>query len=182
MARSAPPSAWVGPLLIAAVFALAACNPTAASEAGTLVGSPAPALAGPDLTGAGVTDLASLEGKPTAVVFWLNTCPHCQDELPEIERAWPSMADRANILTVGLLNPDVAAEPPYESTQAFVAAAGLTLPTIDYDAYDAVENWGLEGVPAIFILDADHIVQAVFLGEGHLAEIEEALTVLASSG
>jgi peroxiredoxin len=182
MIRSAPAYARVGPLLIAAALGLAACNPAAASEAGTLVGSAAPALTGPDLTGTGVTDLASLEGKPTAVVFWLNTCSHCQSELPEIEAAWPSIADRANILTVGLLNPEVEAAPPYESTQAFVAATGLTLPTVDYNAYDAVENWGLEGVPAIFILDANHIVQAVFLGEGHMAEVEEALLALATEG
>jgi peroxiredoxin len=182
MIRSAPRTARVGPLLLAAVLGLVACNPAAASEAGTLIGSAAPALTGPDLTGTGVTDLASLQGKPTAVVFWLNSCSHCQNELPEIERAWPAIADQANVLTVGMLNPDVAAAPPYETTQAFVAATGLTLPTVDYDAYDAVENWGLEGVPAIFILDADHIVQAVFLGEGHMAEVEEALLALASVG
>jgi peroxiredoxin len=163
-----------------AAIVLAACNPSAASNAGTLVGSAAPALSGRDLTGTGVTDLASLEGKPTAVVFWLNTCPHCQNELPEVQKAWPAVADQANILTVGMLNPDVTAEPPYESTSAFVAATGLTLPTIDYDARDAVENWGLQGVPAIFILDKRHIVQAVFLGEGHMAEVEQALLALAA--
>jgi thiol-disulfide isomerase/thioredoxin len=162
------------------LLSLAACNPTAASESGTLLGSPAPSLSGPDLTGTGITDLASLEGKPTAVVFWLNTCPHCQSELPAIEAAWPSIAPEANILTVGLLNPELQAEPAYETTRAFVETTGLTLPTIDYDPYDAVENWGLEGVPAIFILDSDHIVRAVFVGEGHMAEVEQALTSLAS--
>jgi peroxiredoxin len=166
-------------LLIAAI-GLAGCNPAVASDAGTLVGSRAPTLSGPDLTGAGVTDLSSLEGMPTAVVFWLNTCPHCQDEIPEIQKAWPAVANQANVLTVGMLNPDVAAEPPYESTKAFVAATGLTLPTIDYDALEAVENWGLEGVPAIFVLDKDHIVQAVYLGEGNIAEVQAALLALAS--
>jgi thiol-disulfide isomerase/thioredoxin len=173
-------SLWIVSILAVTAIGLAACNPEAASSAGTLVGSQAPALAGPDLTGAGVTDLASLEGKPTAVVFWLNTCPHCQAELPEIQTAWPSVAEQANILTVGMINPDVAGEPPYETTQAFVATTSLTLPTIDYDAYDAVENWSLEGVPAIFILDESHIVRAIFLGEGHIAEVQEALLALAS--
>jgi peroxiredoxin len=159
---------------------LAACSPAASGESGSLVGSEAPSLAGPDLTGTGVTTLSSLEGKPTAVVFWLNTCPHCQSEIPEIQAAWPQVADQANILTVGLLNPDVAGEPPYDSTQAFVEATGLSLPTIEYDPYEAVENWGLEGVPAVFVLDEDHVVRAVFLGEGHIPEIHEALLTLAS--
>jgi peroxiredoxin len=168
------------PILTFSIVLLAACNPTAASEAGTLIGSEAPALTGPDLTGTGVTDLASLRGKPTAVVFWLNTCPHCQVELPRVEAAWPGIAGEANILTVGMLNPELAADPPYESTQSFVAAAGLTLPTIDHDAREAVEDWSLEGVPAVFVLDADHIVRGVYLGEGHWAEVEEALRTLAS--
>jgi len=34
-----------------------------------------------NLTGSGTLDLASSTGKPTAVVFWLNTCPHCQEAL-----------------------------------------------------------------------------------------------------
>jgi len=180
LVHSTSRSIFAVPILLAATIGIAACNPTPASDAGTLVGSPAPALAGTDLTGAGVTDLASLEGKPTAVVFWLNTCPHCQNELPEVQKAWPAVADQANLLTVGMLNPDIAAEPPYDTTQAFVATAGLTLPTIDYDAFEAVENWGLEGVPAIFVLDEGHIVRAVFLGEGHIAEVQEALLALAS--
>lgn len=167
-------------VLLAGAMAVAACNPTPASEAGTLIGARAPALAGIDLTGTGITDLASLEGKPTAVVFWLNTCPHCQNELPEVEQAWPTVADQANVLTVGMLNPELEAEPPYDTTTGFVQATGLTLPTIEYDAYEAVENWGLEGVPAIFVLDADHIVRAVYLGEGHMAEIQEALLALAA--
>jgi peroxiredoxin len=180
LTRAIPRSSILVSILAVAAIGLAACNPEAASSAGTLVGSAAPALAGPDLTGTGVTDLASLQGKPTAVVFWLNTCPHCQTEVPEIQAAWPAVAEEANILTVGMLNPDVAGEPPYETTQSFVATTGLTLPTIDYDAYDAVENWGLEGVPAIFVLDRDHVVRAVFLGEGHIAEVEEALKTLAA--
>jgi len=159
---------------------LASCNPAPASEAGTLIGASAPSLSGPDLTGTGVTELASLEGKPTAVVFWLNTCPHCQNEIPQVQAAWPAIADRANVLTVGMLNPDLAAEPPYESTRAFVAATGLTLPTIDYDAREAVENWRLEGVPAIFVLDEGHIIRAIYLGEGHMPEVEEALLALAA--
>jgi peroxiredoxin len=158
---------------------LAGCNPAAASDAGTLIGSSAPALSGPDLTGAGVTELDALRGKPTAVVFWLNTCPHCQNEMPRIEAAWPEIAAYGNMLTVGLQNPDVEASPPYETTRSFVDAAGLTLPTIEYDPRQAVEDWGLEGVPAIFVLDRDHIVRAVYLGEGHLAEVQEALQTLA---
>jgi len=166
-------------LALTAATVLAACRPEVASQAGTLVGSQAPALSGADLTGTGITDLASLTGKPTAVVFWLNTCPHCQKELPAVEKAWPPLAGIANILTVGMLNPDVPGQPPYETPQAFVAATGLTLPTIEYDARDAVENWGLQGVPAIFILDSDHVIQAVYLGEGHMAQVEEALRALA---
>ena len=49
----------------------------------SLIGTQAPELAGNDLTGTGVDDLTDLNGEPTAVVFWLNTCPHCQGSVPQ---------------------------------------------------------------------------------------------------
>jgi hypothetical protein len=78
-----------------------------------------------------------------------------------------------------MLNPDYPGQPPYETVQAFVKTTGLTLPSIEYTAADAVENWGLEGVPTIFVLDKAHVVQAVYQGEGHVSEIETAVRTLA---
>jgi cytochrome oxidase Cu insertion factor (SCO1/SenC/PrrC family) len=167
-------------LLVVILLGAAACSSTSASTgADSLIGRPAPPLSGVDLTGTGVTQLAELSGKPTAVVFWLNTCPHCQNELPRVEAAWPALSGKANVLTVGMLNPSVAAEPPYDTTAGFVAASGLTMPTIDVAWADVADAWGLQGVPTTFVLDSAHVVRHVYLGEGNLEAIAHDLEALA---
>lgn len=140
----------------------------------SMIGSPAPALQGSDLTGAGVTDLADLSGKPTAVYFWLNTCPHCQEGIVDLAAAWPEMADRFNILTVGMQHPDLAGEPGYETVAAFVASTGLTLPTIESTWAQVQTDWSLNQVPTVYILDSDQTIIGV-VGGGTVARVRDAL-------
>ena len=54
--------------------------------------SPATAPAIVDLDGV-VVDLAGLEGRPVWVVFWATWCPPCQQETPDLQRAWEANRD-----------------------------------------------------------------------------------------
>ncbi|HEX5631111.1 MAG TPA: TlpA disulfide reductase family protein [Acidimicrobiia bacterium] len=165
-------------VVFAAVLVLAsACSSgddTDEFDPESMIGSVAPALQGTDLTGAGVTDLADLAGKPTAVYFWLNTCPHCQDGIVDLQAAWPEMADRFNILTVGMQHPDLAGDPGFETVSAFVASTGLTLPTIESTWAQAQTGWSLNQVPMVYILDADQMIIGVVSG-GTVVRVRDAL-------
>jgi hypothetical protein len=137
----------------------------------SLIGAPAPELEGADLTGTGINELASLVGKPTAVVFWLNTCPHCQESLPVIQDAWADFATENNILTVGMKNVDMEGPAGFESPEAFILSTGLTLPSIEYTWEQAQSGWSVAGVPAIFILNSEHVVEDVLLGSDDLVRL-----------
>ena len=154
---------WV----LALTMVIAGCGGgnAAPSAAAALVGNPAPALTGPSLTGDGSLDLASMSGKPTVVVFWLNTCPHCQAFVPELQRAWPAVADKANILFAGMAHPDSTVKTPagYETPEAFVATTGLTLPTLRTDWDTATAAWKFDTVPAVYVLDAGGVVRKVMV-------------------
>jgi thiol-disulfide isomerase/thioredoxin len=134
----------------------------------SLIGSQAPELTGNDLTGTGVDDLTDLAGEPTAVVFWLNTCPHCQDSVPAIQEAWEDLEDKYNILTVGMTNEDVEGDAGFETPEAFVASIGLTLPTVDYTWQQAQAEWRVSGVPITFILSDQHLIEDVIEGDDDL--------------
>jgi len=41
-----------------------------------------------------VVDLATLAGRPLWVVFWASWCPPCQQETPDLQRAWEASAER----------------------------------------------------------------------------------------
>lgn len=158
---------WIG-LAIALTMSLAVACSTEEPEgdppaAEALVGSSAPELSGENLTAEGILDLASMEGKPTAVVFWFPECPHCQENVPALQAAWEEIADEANILTVGMVreDPDLDVTAGFETPRAFVATTGLSLPTVLSDWVTERDRWKLEGVPTVFLLDGDQIVRRV---------------------
>jgi peroxiredoxin len=160
-----------------ALVTVAGCSPAqapASALANALVGSAAPDLGGPQLNGAGEIDLQSLTGKPTAVIFWFAQCPHCQETLPALDAAWSAVEDDANVLTVGMPHPesDVETTAGFESPEDFVATTGLSLPTILGDWERSVAAWRLEGVPTVFLLDADHTVRRVLVGPDAAAIID----------
>lgn len=143
----------------------------------SMVGDQAPELTGNDLTGTGVDKLTDLIGEPTAVVFWLNTCPHCQDSVPAIQNAWEDLEDKYNILTVGMTNEDMEGDPGFESAEAFVASVRLILPTVDYTWQQAQADWYVSGVPITFILNDQHLVEDVIEGDDDLVNrIQTSLT------
>ena len=162
------------PLLFALASACSSDDSTDEPNPESMVGGAAPALVGTDLTGTGIVDLAELAGKPTAVYFWLNTCPHCQEGIAELQAAWPEMADRFNILTVGMLHPDLAGDPGFETLEAFVASTGLALPTIAFTWTQAQADWDLNQVPMVYILDADQMIIGVVSG-GTVIRVRDAL-------
>jgi thiol-disulfide isomerase/thioredoxin len=163
------------------MIVFSACSNEAADTPNpeSLIGTQAPQLSGDDLTGAGVTTLGELEGKPTVVVFWLNTCPHCQESLPEIQTAWADLADDYNILTVGMPHPEEEGPAGFETPAAFVASTGLTLPTIDSEWDLTQADWNFSEVPTVYVLNDEHMVEDVLTGDNLVEEINTSLEAVA---
>ena len=156
-------------VVVAGLFllALGSCS-EAEGNPMSLIGTQAPELTGNDLTGTGVDDLTDLNGEPTAVVFWLNTCPHCQDSVPAIQDAWEELEGKYNILTVGMTNEDAEGDPGFETPEAFVTSTGLTLPTVANTSQQAQADWSVSGVPITFILSDQHLIEDVIEGDDDL--------------
>ncbi len=147
----------LGLVLMTAVACGGAANDNRPSPA-TMVGAKAPALSGPDLTGKGSIDLASMAGKPTVVVFWLYACPHCREFVPAFQDAWEKAALDANVVTVGMTydNPSqIQTDPGYDSPEAFVRSTGLTLPTVESTMKAESDAWHLQSTPTVFVLGPD---------------------------
>lgn len=169
-------------LLLALVPMVAVACGGSTDDAGpgpaTLVGSKAPALSGPDLTGTGSIDLASMAGKPTVVVFWLYACPHCREFVPAFQAAWQEAAPDANVVTVGLTYDDpskIQADPGYDSPEAFVRSTGLALPTIESTMRSQSAAWDLQTMPTVFVLGPDLTVRAAFDGDPAPSDVLGAL-------
>jgi thiol-disulfide isomerase/thioredoxin len=107
-----------------------------------LASGPAPPLAG-DLIAGGQFDLAEARGAPLLVHFWATWCPVCRlgdQDIDAIARDFP-------VITVALQSggpSDIA---------AYLKGEGLGFPVIADTYGELASAWGVQGVPASFVVD-----------------------------
>ena len=131
----------------------------------TLIGVKAPSLSGKSLGGGkGTLTLAPMLGKPTAVVFWLNTCPHCIEALPEVNRLRSTVSPAAQIVTASI---DAGLKGPkgYSTPAAAAKTMHLRVPTILVSDAAAKERWRVAGTPTAFIIDSSGVITQVLQGD-----------------
>lgn len=118
---------------------------------------PAPAFAGP-LAAGGQGSLAAWReahaGGPVAVYFWADWCPICtaqQGSVSGLAEDWP-------VLTVAMQSGSPA------DVAGVLAKRGLAWPTV-VDTDGAISaRYGLAGVPALAVIDADGQLRSVAVG------------------
>jgi peroxiredoxin len=125
--------------------------PAAAAPAmpqGLAIGSPAPALKLPDLTGKEV-DLADFRGRETVLLFWNTGCGFCQQMLPQLkdwESNRPSGAPALLLVAAGGADAN--------------KAQGLMSTVLLDDAFTAGAAFGASGTPSAIKVGSDGAIAA----------------------
>jgi thiol-disulfide isomerase/thioredoxin len=127
----------------------------------------------------GTITSASFAGKPYMLEIFATWCPHCQRMtavLRDIRRKFPpSKFGMVSVTGSPIGNSGTASNPMPEDqsdVDTFDAAYGVTWPSAFDKDLTVAKTWGLQGYPAIFIVDAGGIVRYV-----HSGEIEEKTLV-----
>ena len=117
------------------------------------IGTPAPAVALPDVTGETVT-LEQFKGEPTAVLFWNPGCGFCQRMLPDLkawEEAPPPGAPKLLVVSTGEAAPN--------------AEMGLKSPVVLDSGFTTGRSFGANGTPSSVLINADgQIASGVAVG------------------
>jgi thiol-disulfide isomerase/thioredoxin len=97
--------------------------------------------------------LESAEG-PQLVHFWASWCPICrleQDSIASVAADWP-------VITVATTSgtPDEVA--------AYLSEHGLSMPVLMDEGGHIAAQWGVDGVPATFVVDADGNIRHAAMG------------------
>jgi cytochrome c biogenesis protein CcmG/thiol:disulfide interchange protein DsbE len=145
-----------------------------------LLGKPAPAFELPLLDGDGSISSSDLQGRPYVVNFWASWCVPCREEAPVLQSFHERWSDRG-VVMLGVVYQDTASE-----AREFRDEFGLTFPqALDPDGIAALD-FGVFGIPETYVVDADGIVMAKFIGavgptslDNALAQIEAGQTVTA---
>ncbi len=121
-----------------------------------LLGKRMPPFRFQDLTGRPV-DLETLAGKVCVLDFWATWCGPCMQSLPNLNKAYQRFKDddRVQFLAVSI---DVSQVDNAKVQDTFVRA-GFDIPIVrDLDQF-ARTAFGIQGIPNLFVLGPDGIVQ-----------------------
>jgi thiol-disulfide isomerase/thioredoxin len=127
----------------------------AASDAGPVVGQPAPDFKMTTLGGKTVT-LADYRGRTLVINVWGSWCPPCRIETPDLVRAAKAM-ERDRVAFLGV---DTTETP--ETVRAFVAAKGVPYPqVVTTTQAPFAHDYAIRNYPTTIVIDPAGIVRAV---------------------
>lgn len=139
---------------------------------GVMVGSEAPEIALSDTTGA-VVPLSSLRGKYVLLDFWASWCGPCRSENPNVVRMYDKYKDK------GFAIYSVSLDKDKESWVRAIRNDRLTwthVSDLKYWQSEAAQKYGVQGIPATFLLDKDgKIIAKNLRGPALEQKLEEIL-------
>jgi cytochrome c biogenesis protein CcmG, thiol:disulfide interchange protein DsbE len=127
-------------------------------------GTPAPSLRGDALDGSGTLDLTTYEGRPVVVNFWASWCGPCRTEAPELV-AFSKAHPEVQMLAVN------TNDQSHDAAVAFARKSDWVWPSVFDPSADIQHAWGVGGLPATFLVDADGKLRARKLGATTQAEL-----------
>ncbi len=136
----------------------------------------APALAAKGLDGKPVT-LEKHAGQIVLVDFWATWCAPCIKTMPELQK----LHDRYASQGVVILGLSVDEDP--KKVTKFLKGKKLTYPiALDAGETPAFQTWGVQAVPAAFLVDRSGKVVARWLGRTDPRAVEEEIELLLKAG
>jgi thiol-disulfide isomerase/thioredoxin len=143
-----------------------------------LIGKPAPEIEGKDVDGKPVR-LAYFKGKVVLVDFWATWCPPCVASFPTLRQLAREYKDRSfAILGVNLDDlarsesgqPGAGAEPAHVDIRPFLVSQRVGWTNLVGPGGDAAAKaFGVEEIPASFLIDRDGKIVQVELRDQALA-------------
>ena len=155
--------------------ALAAADGSGLIPAATdaAVGKAAPGLAGIDFAGSAVTVPAA--AKPTLVMFVAHWCPHCQAEVPLVQK-WRDEGSIPSDVEIRTVSTSVKSTQGNYPPSSWLAKVKWTAPVlVDSPENFAAQAYGLQSFPYFVAVGADGKVKMRATGELSQADFTTVL-------
>lgn len=123
-----------------------------------------------------------LRGKVVLVNFWTYSCINSLRALPYL-RAWSDRYGDKGLVVVGVHAPEFGFEKDAAKVRLASAQLGVRYPNLQDNRYTVWREFGNEGWPGFYFIDAKGRIRGYRLGEGNYAEAEQVIrTLLAEAG
>lgn len=135
------------------------------------VGATPPTLIGENFQGSAVT-LEPGKGTPMVVVFMAHWCPHCQREVPRLQK-WVDDGNLPKGVQMWAVSTGARSDQNNYPPSKWLAREGWTGPILlDNADNDAANAWGLTGYPYLVFVDAQGKVVGRASGELPIDQFE----------
>jgi cytochrome c biogenesis protein CcdA/thiol-disulfide isomerase/thioredoxin len=121
--------------------------------------------------------IASLRGHVVLLDFWTYTCINCIRTLPYLE-AWERKYHSKGLVIIGVESPEFPFERDAGNVRSAIKQFGINYPIVQDNNLDTFDEWGNEGWPSDFLVDAKGRVRYADPYEGYYAETEAAIRAL----
>jgi len=136
-------------------------------------GDVVPAFTAPELSG-GTVDWGDYAGKPTVLSIWAPWCPHCQVELPIVDRV---MRDYAGVGWVTVVT-SIGAQPG-PTPEEYMLENELDFPVaVDDETETLAAAFGIQGFPTLYFVNSDGTVALELEGEVDEATLRSSIESL----
>lgn len=122
------------------------------------VGQNAPAITLKDFSGTEYT-LDQFKGKLVLLDFWASWCPPCRSSIPKLEEIHAAYSDRDDFLVVGINLDQI----PTQAEQ-FIRDHNIGYLTLQGGSSTVSQDYGVRGIPAFFLIDADGVIVKKYTG------------------
>jgi cytochrome c biogenesis protein CcmG/thiol:disulfide interchange protein DsbE len=171
------PIRWVAGavLLVLVVLGIVLATRTpqeATAVASPLLGRPAPAFTGTDLSTGAPVSLASLRGHYVVINFFASWCIPCQEEAPDLSRfhyQQTHTTDGADMVSVVFHDTSGTA-------LSFLRSNGDLWPAVSDPGGTIAEHYGVTAPPTTFVVDPAGRVSAVLEGPATQRNLDSFLT------
>jgi thiol-disulfide isomerase/thioredoxin len=121
----------------------------------------------------------SLRGKVVVVNFWTYSCINSLRALPYL-RSWSERYADKGLVVIGVHAPEFGFEKDPDKVRTALSALGVRYPNLQDNDYAVWQDFGNEGWPGIYFIDAKGQVRGYRLGEGSYAQGEQLIRKLLS--
>lgn len=124
----------------------------------------------------------SLRGKVVIVNFWTYSCINSLRALPYL-RAWSDRYASKGLVVVGVHAPEFEFEKNAANVRSASKELGVAYPNVQDNEFSVWRNFGNEGWPGFYFIDAKGRIRGYRVGEGNYAESEQLIRkLLAEAG
>lgn len=102
--------------------------------------------------------LEKFKGKNVLLVFWAPWCPHCINEMPELNRIHEIIPEEITVISVAVLS-------KREMIEKTVKKHNISYPVLIDSANKVLKKYKIRSLPINYIIDKEGIIKKVLVGE-----------------